>query len=113
MFRAASWALALALAVAFTTEGHAQSKKPGDHGQRDPQQMFQKMDANGDGFVTLDEFSQVPRFKDMEKEKVEAAFKRMDANNDGKISLEEFKAAIEKMSEHRKSGGGRKRQPQN
>lgn len=51
----------------------------GGRGNFDPEQFFQRMDQNGDGAVTRDEF----RGPD-------DAFARMDSDGDGKATLEEF-----------------------
>lgn len=68
--------------------------------QRDPAAIFQKLDANGDGKVTKEEFA---KFADALKDKVGAdkadkiaqgfqgMFDRLDANKDGSLSAEEFK----------------------
>jgi Ca2+-binding EF-hand superfamily protein len=49
-------------------------------------QAFKKMDANGDGVITLDEWTNAGR--------KEAGFRRIDANGDGKITLQELQAAL-------------------
>jgi Ca2+-binding EF-hand superfamily protein len=49
-------------------------------------QAFKKMDANGDGVITLEEWTNAGR--------KEAGFKRIDANGDGKITLQELQAAL-------------------
>jgi len=46
-----------------------------------------KMDTDGDGFVSLEEFKAAK--KKMEPEKAEATFKRLDKDKDGKLSPEE------------------------
>jgi hypothetical protein len=56
--------------------------------KRDPAQVFQKLDANGDKTLTLEELKGKGK-KDAAK--VEKNFKRMDRNSDGKVSLEELK----------------------
>ena len=88
---------ALAICGAFTL--HAadgdKPKKPGDgkpgEGKRNPEEMFKKMDTNGDGSVSKDEFMAGPRAK-QDPAKAEERFKELDKNNDGKLSPEEFKA---------------------
>lgn len=69
--------------------------------QRDPAAMFKKLDANGDGKVTKDEFA---KFADAIKDKVggdkadkiaqgtQQMFDRLDANKDGSLSADEFKS---------------------
>jgi Ca2+-binding EF-hand superfamily protein len=65
--------------------------------QRDPAAIFKKLDANGDGKVTKEEFA---KFGDALKDKIGAdkadkvgqgMFDRLDANKDGALSAEEFK----------------------
>jgi len=62
--------------------------------------VFKKLDKNGDGKVTLDEFRAFPGIKD--KEAAARAFKKADANKDGSLSLDEFRDWAEKMSERRR-----------
>ena len=58
---------------------------------QNPEEAFKKMDKNGDGSVTTEEF------REAQSAELEARFKGMDANNDGKVTQEEFKGALEKM----------------
>ena len=95
---------AVAICGAFTL--HAadgdKPKKPADgkpgEGKRDPAEMFKKLDTNGDGVVTKDEFMAGPRAKE-DPAKAEERFKSLDKKGTGKITLEEFKAGM---------GGGKK-----
>jgi len=65
---------------------------PGGKGDRPaPEEIFKKLDTNGDGFISLDEFKAGPRAQ-KDPAKAEEAFKKMDTDGDGKLSLEEFKA---------------------
>jgi Ca2+-binding EF-hand superfamily protein len=52
-------------------------------------QAFKKIDANGDGAITLDEWLNAGR-----KEK---GFKMVDANGDQKITAEELQTAVAKI----------------
>ena len=63
--------------------GGGTGERGGRGGQRDPQQMFTRMDANKDGKLSKDELRgpMVDRFD------------TIDTNKDGSISLEELKAA--------------------
>jgi len=54
--------------------------------------MFEKMDANGDELISLEEFNAHHAEK----------FKKMDVDGDGKVTKEEAKAAHEKMREKMK-----------
>ena len=56
-----------------------------------PERIFKRLDTNGDGFLSLDEFKARPKAKE-DPARAEAVFKKIDTNGDGKISLEELKA---------------------
>jgi len=56
-----------------------------------PEDRFKKLDKDGNGSLSLDEF----RGK-KEASEVEEAFKKLDTNGDGAISLEEFLAGSQK-----------------
>jgi EF hand len=56
-----------------------------------PEKMFEKIDANSDGNVTLEEFQKGPRAQKNEAKAAEI-FAKIDANSDGNITLEEFKS---------------------
>ena len=64
---------------------------PGKHAPMKPEEIFKKLDTNGDGFLSLDEFKAGPMGQ-KDPAKAEEIFKKMDTNSDGKVSLEEFKA---------------------
>ena len=50
--------------------------------------LFQSLDANRNGVVTLEEFLADPSYGD--RETAEAEFRKIDANEDGKLTLAEF-----------------------
>lgn len=62
-------------------------KMPHPHGEK----MFQKMDTNGDGTISQDEWTAHHGSK----------FAEIDANKDGKLSKEELKAHHEKHKKER------------
>lgn len=59
--------------------------------KRDPAEVFKKLDANGDGKVSLEEFKAGPAGK-KDPAKAEEIFKKKDKDNDGSLTLEEFSA---------------------
>jgi len=83
-------ALALATSLSFAQDKPAAPHQgpggAGKHPQLSPEERFKKLDTNGDGSLTLDEFKAGPMGKH------EDIFKKMDANSDGKVTLEEYKA---------------------
>lgn len=58
----------------------------------DPQKIFSKKDANGDGSLSLEEYK--TGMKDNQLEKAEKRFRKSDTNGDGKLSFDEFKAGM-------------------
>jgi Ca2+-binding EF-hand superfamily protein len=83
--------------------------KPGKPGKgkkpqaaRDPSRLFERLDRNADGKVTVDE---VPEER---REMLERMIERGDKDGDGAISLEEFKATVER----RKPGDAKPKKPQ-
>lgn len=84
--------MVLATSLSFAADKPAGPPRgPGQGGHPKPEEIFKKLDADGDGNVTLEEFKKSPRAKE-NPEKAEEIFKKIDANSDGNITLEEFKA---------------------
>ena len=79
--------LALSVSVSGIARAEEKAKK-----KPDPAKMFEKKDANGDGFLTLDELKNGMKGKQLEN--AEKRFKKLDADGDGKVSLEELKAGL-------------------
>src|SRR5258708_5654104 len=71
----------------------------GDAGKpkRDPAEVFKKLDTNGDGKISLEEFLAGPAGK-KDPEKAKEAFKKKDKDGDGFLTLEEFSAHGEKKA---------------
>ncbi|WP_420383269.1 hypothetical protein [Novosphingobium sp.] len=77
----------------------ASPARAGDHAHGGGGRGFDAMDANHDGFVTLDEWKAAGRREDR--------FAQFDANHDGRITREEMKAFRDKMrAEHPRGGPG-------
>lgn len=74
--------LALASPFALAEEKKGKKEKPS------PEEAFKKLDTNGDGKLSEEEF--VTGKKDAEKAK--AQFKSLDKDSDGSLTLEEFSA---------------------
>jgi Ca2+-binding EF-hand superfamily protein len=53
----------------------------------EPKNLFKKLDSNGDGSISLEEFKASPRCQ-KKQEKAEKIFKKIDADSSGGISLE-------------------------
>ena len=77
----------LVVAPAWAAKGSKGSKN------RSPEQRFSKLDANGDGTLSLGEMQGKGK---KPAAKVEKRFKKMDRNSDGKVSLEEIKSGGKK-----------------
>lgn len=68
--------------------------------ERDPAKFFDKKDADGDGFLTLDEFK--AGMPEKAAGKADARFAKIDANGDSKVSRDELKAGMEKAQKRKK-----------
>jgi len=97
---AGTMALAQTVAPAGGDAGKERARPAGgDRGAAMMEQMsFEKMDANGDGKVTFEEF------KAASEPMLKMRFDRMDENKDGFLSKEEVQKARENM--HGRMGGG-------
>ncbi len=74
----------------------AAERGQGRHAAAGPEAAFKKMDADGNGTVSLEEFIKARNpANDEAKQKLETRFKKMDADGNGQLTLEEFKKAIE------------------
>ncbi|QTN32627.1 EF-hand domain-containing protein [Akkermansiaceae bacterium] len=83
-------AMAIATSLTCAQDGPKGPKKPGK-GRPNPEAIFKKLDADGSGAVSLDEFKAGPRGKE-NPEKAEEIFKKIDKDGNGELSLEEFKS---------------------
>jgi hypothetical protein len=83
-------------------------KKPGEgkgDGKRpSPEEFFKKLDANGDGSLSKDEYLASPRAK-QDPAKGAENYAKMDKDSDGKVTKEEFAAG---MAGRKGDGKGKK-----
>ncbi len=123
---------ALAFTFALSGIAAAADDKPATTGlraqgakQRDPEAIFKRIDADGDGKITKEEFEKAgDRLRERTKERGTGAktgasagsgkigsrlFERLDTNKDGALSLEEFK----KIGELRHKRGETGAKPKN
>src|SRR5947209_2786348 len=98
----------LVLAAGLARADDEKEKPRPGAGLRNPEALFKKLDANGDGKVTKEEFTKffeqvaAGRLKDR-PQLIEKLFEKLDANGDGSLTLDEFK----KIKELREQFGGR------
>ena len=82
------------LASLFVTANAADEKKKADT-KPDTQKMFDKLDSDGDGKVTLEEFAFLPNtMKDAKRAsnaELAATFAKLDTSKDKKLTADEFK----------------------
>lgn len=55
---------------------------------------FHMIDVNRDGFIQLDEFTTMFKFRGIDPAAAPVSFAAIDTNNDGVISLDEFLTAV-------------------
>lgn len=89
----------VALAASLTLVTAADAEKKANKGAAlTPEERFKKLDTDGDGFISLDEFKAGPQGK-KDPAKAEEIFKKKDKNGDGKLSPEEFAAGGKKKAD--------------
>lgn len=88
-----SWVLVafVASCIAAGSALAADAKKGGDKPKPSPEDMFKRLDKDGDGKVTLAEFTAMAK-DDAKKEAMEKRFKAMDKDNKGFLTLDDMKA---------------------
>lgn len=78
----------LTLGLAFALPLHAEETPKTEKPKHTPEEMFKKKDADGDGFITKEEFAKGSK----DSAKAEGLFAKKDTDSDGKLSLAEFSA---------------------
>lgn len=86
-------AMAIASSLTMAEDAPKGPKKHGKEGKErpNPEVIFKKLDADGNGSVNLEEFKASARAKE-NPEKAEEIFKKIDKDGNGELSLEEFKS---------------------
>lgn len=79
------------LALAATVNAAEGDKKPAEGAKKkgNPEEMFKKLDKDGNGSVSKDEFMASPGAK-KDEAKAGERFTKMDKNSDGSLSKEEM-----------------------
>lgn len=111
------WTVIAAVVTSFAVFAQAEEKKEGAKkgGAGGQAGMFKKMDGDGDGKVSCEEFVKAKNCADdAAKQKAEAAYKKMDANSDGALTTEEMqewaKSHPPKGKAGEKKAGGAKKE---
>jgi hypothetical protein len=86
-------AMVIATSLTLAQDGPKGPKKHGKDGKGrpNPEAIFKKLDADGSGSVSLEEFKAGPRGKE-NPEKAGEFFKKIDKDSNGELSFEEFKS---------------------
>jgi hypothetical protein len=88
-------------------------RKRGGRSAPEPEALFKRLDADGDGSVSKAEFLASPRAQ-QNKEAAEKRFATVDKDGDGKLSQDEFTAGMKRRGGKgggaRDGDGGRKKQ---
>ena len=98
---------AIAVVIGFLSWGTAIAQdQPKHKGKMDLDAMFKKIDTNGDGFISQDEWLATAR-NQKDPDKAKESYKKMDTAGDGKVTPDEFKAYMKTvMGHHHKKSGG-------
>jgi len=99
-------ALVLAWFVAFGIAMGAEAQKK-EKPKRTPEQIFKRLDKDGDGFLCVGEVMRKKKTAEAE-ERAKARIAKRDKNGDGKLSLEEFTARPERPKKDRPKREGKK-----
>jgi len=107
--------IALSAQLGGAADDEAKPKPAKPAGKQDINAKFDKLDTNGDGKISKEEFAASPMAKRL-AEKADAHFAKLDADSDGFLSKEEFAAQAPARSalpkpEVGRPGGGLGREP--
>ena len=85
----------LSVVAVATSLSFGEEEAPKEKKAFNPEAAFKKIDTDGNGSLSLDEFKASPQGQKLAK-KAEARFKKLDADSNGSLSLDEFKAGASK-----------------
>lgn len=98
-----AWCVLAPLAV----NAQPESRQP--RGERPSfQAMWEKHDADGDGFLSIREFQSMPRIARLPEQQQLRLFNRLDKNEDGKVSQEELREIRQSRNGERPAHGMRR-----
>jgi Ca2+-binding EF-hand superfamily protein len=105
----------VAVGQVYGDDGNPAQGKKGKGNGKSAEMIFKKLDTNGDGKLSPEEFKQFGQRSEKAKshpEMTEKMFKRLDTNGDGYISFEEFKAGLQKMKDAKSKAKGNGQKPE-
>ncbi len=79
-----------AICLAQVPDPTSEKKRPKGEPHRPFVEAWKKVDADRDGFISRDEFMEMPRVKNLPEEKRTSIFSRLDKDGDGKLSRDEL-----------------------
>jgi Ca2+-binding EF-hand superfamily protein len=85
--------IAFALCALLLAGGLTLKAADADKPKMDPEALFKKLDTNGDGSISKEEYMASPQAK-KDATKAGERFAKLDKDGDGKLTLEEFKAGM-------------------
>jgi len=88
------WVVAVAFALVFETGGILQAAQKKSGSKRSPDEIFARLDKNGNNKLSLEEY--IGKKADDKATKAGKRFKKSDKDADGFLTLGEFKASRQK-----------------